>query len=115
MNAKTQTQTTKAPKANKAAGNTPANKAAVKPKAFSLIAFIVAGIEARKTSAFYKSAFAYHKKAKTAFPRERNNAARLALTKEACDAVFSMHDKMILASGNKDAQAMLDAYMSKAK
>lgn len=110
MNAKTTTKTTT--KTTKAARNTPVKATAAKP--LSLVAFIVAGIEARKASAFYKSAFAYHKKAATVFPRERNNETRKALKMEDAQGVFAMHDKSILSAGNKQAQSMLDVFMMQA-
>ena len=86
---------------------------------WTVVAYIVAYINAAlatKGETYYHSAMAYHKA--TTFPRERNNATRaeLMLAKEGdkmhdrVKAVFKAHATNVLASGNKDGQAVFDIY-----
>lgn len=90
---------------------TPAKRNTARAKAFSLTAFIAEGIAARIALPFYKHALAYHKKAKTVFPRPRLDETRKALTKADVEAVFTKADKGILPSGDHKAQACFDVYM----
>lgn len=110
-----------APKVANAAAKAAAKvapKAAAKPEANAaavptITALIVTGIADRiaKGSRFYANALAYHAKAKTSFPRARNNERRAALNADKVAEVMRQHDAQVLAAGNGDAQAMFDVYM----
>lgn len=106
-----------APKVANAAAKVAAKaapKAAPKAEAVPTItALIVTGIADRiaKGSRFYANALAYHAKAKTSFPRARNNERRAALNADKVAEVMRQHDAQVLAAGNGDAQAMFDVYM----
>lgn len=117
-NANQTTQTTKAAKAAPKAAPKAAQKAAPKAEAqttkaapffATLYGMMIAGALGKAAQTFYKRADAYHAKAGTKFPRDRNTAAREALTGEAIKAVIKQAVSGNLPAGSMDGQAVYDA------